>query len=444
AAALARRWVEQGAVGPIYVGFDGRKKSSGLAAVVGEVLSGAGLVTTVLEHPCCAGALGMAVATDADSPGGVMLSGSDAPGPYCGLFVRGADGGSVPARFAADVDQLAGVISAEGRAPFRSYDVTDAYRRWLLAALDPSRPGWGLSVVIDALHGVGARPLVEILEGLGCSVSLLHEEPRADFGGLRPQASEPWANECTAAVARQGADLGIVLDGDAMRSALVDERGRLVPPQQLVALVMGHLVRNRGMSGRVASTLASSALVRLEAEDLGLEVTSVPVGFERLHDEIAEGDVLLACDEFGGVSVPQRLHERDGVLSALLAVEALVFAGPRSSVSQLLARMEERLGRMEYGRRSVPMKPGDLDALSTVLPGLNPGRIAGAEPCMVSHADGLKLEFDDDSWLMMRPSRTLPVVRVYAEAHSPRRRDELLKSGADFVRGEYLGQLRTT
>ena len=226
--------------------------------------------------------------------------------------------------------------------------------------------------------------------------------------------------------------MGIALDGDADRAAVIDERGRLLPARVLVPMLLGDLVMGHGIHGRVVTTLTCSACIAREALRLGCSITSVPVGFSRIYREVLDADVIMGVEEYGGVCVPTHLRERDGLLVALLAVEMVARSG--KSVSTMAEELEGSVGTMCYARRDLRLDAASTQAFRNVLPGLNPGELAGRSPVEVSHADGLRLQFDDDSWVLVRPSRTSSVVRVYAEAPTKQDRDELLTAACSVVR----------
>ena len=208
--------------------------------------------------------------------------------------------------------------------------------------------------------------------------------------------------------------------------------GSLLPARVLVPMLLGNLVMGHGAHGRVVTTLTCSACINREAERLGCETTPVPVGFSRIYRETLDSDVIMGVEEYGGVCVPEHLRERDGLLVCLLAVEMLARSG--KTVSQMTAELEGIIGTMSYARRDMRLEPAASQAFRNVLPGLNPGELAGKMPVEVSHADGLRAQFDDDSWVLIRPSRTSAVVRVYAEAPTSRARDELLTAACELVR----------
>lgn len=431
--ALGLLWADVAPGATVYVGFDTRHDSRELAREAAGVLASYGLVAKVSDTCCPTPAVGWSCAHDERAIGGVILTASERSCEYGGILVRGFDGGPVSRVFLDSVEDHISQVPSSARGAFEECDLMGPYGKSLLAQVDAaSLAERGLKVVVDPMYGAATGHVSELLRSLGCEVTEIHVEPRDDFNGIHPEPADPWADSCEQAVVAHGADLGLLLDGDADRAAVVDERGTLVPTRALVPLVLEHLVSSRGARGRVVSTLTCSACLSRQAERLGLECVSVPVGFARIYRELLENDVVLATEEYGGVCVPTHLRERDGLLVCLLVAELLAHAG--KPLSQLVAELEEAVGSMRYARRDVRLEPAATQAFRNILPGLNPSDVAGKKPVEVSHADGLRLQFADDSWVLMRPSRMGSLVRVYAEAATERDRDDLLDAACDLVR----------
>ncbi len=161
----------------------------------------------------------------------------------------------------------------------------------------------------------------------------------------------------------------------------------------------------------------------------------VTVDLKRIYKEMLKGDVILGGEESGGIGIPRYMPERDGLLVMLIVCELMARKG--KTLGQLVEGLEDKVGRMEYGRRDLSLDSTLLQMFQNVLPGLNPQQIAGMRPVEVSHTDGLRLGFADESWLLVRPSGTEPVVRVYAEAPSVEARDALLDAGCALAQGEF-------
>lgn len=429
---LGLMWGDASPGASVYVGYDTRFDSAEMALAAAETLASYGLRVTLSDSVCPTPAVGWACSQSQHVAGGVVITASDRPAEYGGFIIRGADGGPVSQVFLAALERN---ISQRPKVVGRSVDTADLVGPYL-----DDMAKWvdvlgiraaHLSVVVDPMHGAGTSCLAELLRRLGCNVLELHAEPRADFGGIQPDPKGQWANACCETVVATGADLGVLLDGDGDRCSVVDEKGNLIPPRVIVPLIVRQLVQGHGKTGRVVSTIPCSDCIRREAELLGLEYTSVPVGFSRIYREVLEGDVLLGTEEYAGICIPEHFNERDGLLVIILALEALVQSG--QSMSQVVEELESQIGSTSYSRRDVAIDPALTQAFRNILPGLNPASFAGRTPVDVGHADGLRLQFEEDSWVLIRPSRAGSTVRVYAEASTEAQCNELLEAACDFV-----------
>ena len=431
--ALGLLWAEAHPGATVLVGYDTRHNSAEYACVAASVLASFGLKSVVSDRPCPTPCVSWCCSKRDDAVGVVMLTASERSCEYGGLIVRGADGGPVSREFLDAVEQHISLEPPADSGDYQTENFVDPYLDDLVTLVDgPAIAAAGLSVVVDPMYGAGAGVLSAALDRLGCKVTEIHAGPCEDFCGLHPEPCDPWADECEEAVSATGADMGFLLDCDGDRAGVVDENGDILLPHELSPLILGHLVENRGEFGRVVVTLTCSARIARQAERLGCPLTSVPVGFSRIYREMREGDVVLGCEEDAGLSCPSHLPDRDGHLSCLLAAELAASSG--LPLRRLVRGMGDRIGHMRYTRRDVRLDPAATQAFRNVLPGLNPGSVAGRRPVEVSHADGLRLQFDDGSWVLMRPSRSDPVVRVYSEAPTEGERDRLLDASCGMVR----------
>lgn len=412
-------WAENGSLRNVYVGFDTRLGARRLAETASGVLASYGLSVCMSDDPCPTPALGWAVARDADACGGVMLTASSESADFGGITARGADGGPIGEEFYEAATKIMSSVPVGDRDAFRRANIVGPYVRHLAGQVDADAISDAhLEVVIDPLYGSGRGTLAQLLRMLGCRVHELHGEEHADFDGLRPLVQHPWVGQCEQAVRSFECDLGIVLDGDADRMGIVDERGRFLTPHVTGPLVMEHMVENRGERGRIVTTYSSSALVKRQACRLDLDFTEVPMGFTRIYREFADGDVLLGLEGMGGVCYPKHLPERDGILAALLMVEARSKA--MKPLSEMVEELEANIGQMTYVVRDIELDASSIQAFRNILPGIYLPEVCGMQPEYVGHADGLVLRFADDSWVQLRPSRTEPLVRARAESPDPR------------------------
>lgn len=418
-----------------YVGYDTRHASAEFAREVAGVLASHGLRVFLSDCACPTPAIAWTCANEPEAIGAVIITASELSCEYGGLIVRSHDGGPCPREFLDDVEREVPGSATSDRGEFTVCDLTSSYFEDLALQVDSAAiSARAPKIVVDPMYGAASGHVSRFLSGLGCDVVEIHEAGPENFGGIHPAPTDPWADDCEQAVVDNGADLGILLDCDADRSALVDEAGRLVPARELIPLILRQLSVGEGKAGRVVTTLTSSALIQKAALELGLEYVPVSVGFAYIYSEVAAGDVLLGSEEYGGVCVPSHLNERDGIYICMVALELLAQSG--RSLSDLLAEQACTLGTRWYARRDVRLDAATTQTFRNILPGLNPADVAGRVPVEVSHADGLRLQFEDGSWVLMRPARNESVVRVYAEALTAKDRDALLEAACLLVQAD--------
>lgn len=423
--AAGRLWGRQSEGSTVLVGYDTRRDSKRLAVVAGQVLSSCGLNAVVSDRACPSPALSWFVAHDRSCIGGVMLTAGNMPREHGGIVVRQSDGGPITAQFANAVDQAIEPSATIARGTVAYADLVTGYLDALANEADKALiEAARLRVVVDPMYGAGHDCAIHLFQSLGCDVIALHNTPVSDFRGLHPSAVEPWVDECERAVLKHRADLGIVLDGDCSRFAVIDEHGRLVSPHDLAPLVLEHVVRQRGRSGRVVSTAAASVRIARQAELLDCDYTMCAVGVDSIYREFYDGDVILATDESGAIIVPSHFPERDGLLGAGMLTELV--AGSGESVRHMVAQCEEQIGTMEYAARRFRLDPAQTQRLRNLLPGIDPTEALGERPVLVTHPGGMRAELEDGSWLLLTPSRSGSGARAVCEAPTRARCDQLL------------------
>ena len=434
--AVGLLWAEEAPAATVYVGYDTRHNAREHARLAAQVLSACGLAPVLSNAVCPTPAVAWACAQDPAAVGAVIITASKRSCEYGGVLLRRFDGSECPREFLNQVEEIVAVKASTERGSFEERDLVTPYIDNLLSYADANAiRSTQLKVVVDPMYGSAKGYLARALESLGCEVVEIHGEDLADFGNIHPEPADPWADKCAQAVMATGADMGLLLDGDGDRSGVVDERGTMLTPQAHVALVLDQIVAGLGRTGRVVTTLSTSSLVTRQAHALGLACTAVPVGFTRLYREMCEGDVILAAEEYGGIGFPPHLLERDGILACMLMVELVARTRKRPHV--LVEELEQKLGRLCYARRDIRLEPAQIQSLRNVLPGFNPAEVAGMRPVEVSHADGMRLDFEDGSWILVRPSRSDAIVRIYAEAPSEKERDALLEGAANSIKGSF-------
>ena len=349
------------------------------------------------------------------------------PAEYLGVKLRMADGGASPAEFTDRVEAVLPANPTDVLGPFREVDLMTDYLAALREVVDVEAiRGAGLRVVVDPLFGAGRHYLADLLRDMGVEVVEIHNACDPTFAGLHPEPIQPWVDE---GLAKVGALF--INDGDADRIAAGDAAGNFVNPHRIITLLTKHMV-DRGETGRVVSTITASAMLDRMCRKLGLELVSTPVGFKWIYGEMEKGGVMIGGEESGGIGLPGHVKERDGLLMALLLTECMAQAG--KDLGALVDDMLADIGRLEFARRGLSITPEQMERFrAETVPTYTADEVCGKRVMDVDRRDGVKLLLEGDAWVMMRPSGTEPLVRVYAEAATTDEVEQLLDAAEKVV-----------
>ena len=420
------------APGTLIVGHDCRQDAHAYAELAAQVAAGEGFNVLLTEDYCPTPTLCWSVAHNDDAVGGIMLTSSHNPAEYLGVKLRMADGGASPAEFTDRVEAVLPPEPTDILGPFQTADLMTDYLAALRELVDVEAiRGANLRVVCDPLYGAGRHYLADLLRDMGVEVVEIHNAEDPTFAGLHPEPIQPWVDEGLAKVGELGYDALFINDGDADRIAAGDSRGNYVNAHRIITLLTKHMV-DRGETGRVVSTVTASAMLDRMCRKLGLELVSTPVGFKWIYGEMENGGVMIGGEESGGIGLPDHVKERDGLLMALLLTECMAQSG--KDLGAIIDEMLADIGRLEFARRGLSITDEQMARFrAETVPAYTADEIAGKRVLDVDRRDGVKLLLEGDAWVMMRPSGTEPLVRIYAEAATTDEVNELLDAAETVV-----------
>ena len=275
----------------------------------------------------------------------------------------------------------------------------------------------GLRIAIDSLFGTSRDYLDYFLLESGVEVKIIHNYRDPYFGGFSPECNEKNLVELRKVVTEEGFDLGLATDGDADRFGIIDERNRFVSPNVILSLLALYLKRERKIPGGLARSVATTHLMDAIARKLDVELFETPVGFKYIGELILDDRIAMGGEESAGMSMYRHLPEKDGILACLLVAEMVAHTGKK--LNQLIEEMYQEFGSFYSKRIDMKLTPQLKDSLAGKL--ANPPKsIDNFTVREVNTTDGVKLTFDNDSWLLFRLSGTEPVARIYAEAGTPK------------------------
>ncbi|MFB6256476.1 MAG: phosphoglucomutase/phosphomannomutase family protein [Haloplanus sp.] len=423
--AVADYLADAGHDAPVAVGYDARATSEGFAESLADVLAANGFDAILPARDCPTPLVALAV-VDRDLSGALMITASHNPPEYNGVkFIPENGAPALPEVTDAIEDRLAEPRADGPRGTVDRADFVASHAERIRNLIAPDCKG--LTVVYDAMHGSGRGVTDAVLESAGATVIRRRCDRDTSFGGTPPEPSAEHLAGLVDAVADHDADLGIANDGDADRLALVTpDRGYLDENLFFAAMYDALLADD---SGPAVRTVPTTFLIDRIADAHGEDVVETPVGFKWVAGSMVDHDALIGGEESGGFSIRGHVPEKDGVLMAALAADAAADESLDARVDRLL----DTYGDIVADKVSVDC-PDDRKA--TVIDGLGdaiPDRVAGEAVENVVTLDGFKLLLTDGSWLLVRPSGTEPKMRVYAEAGSRDRVDDLLDAGRNLV-----------
>jgi phosphomannomutase len=425
--AVADYLSEAGRDGPVVVGYDARETSPDFADSLAAVLAGNGFDVLVPERDTPTPVVAYAI-VDRDCAGAMMVTASHNPPEYNGVKFIPEDGApalpEVTERIEANLREP-DLLPESDHGSIEEVDLTAAHAAHAREVVDADLSD--VTVVYDAMHGSGRGVTDALLEAAGATVHRRRTETDPTFGGGSPEPAPEHLEGLVEAVEAHDADLGLANDGDADRLAVATPERGYLDENLFFAAVYEYLLESD--AGPAVRTVSTTFLIDRIAEAHDQEVFETAVGFKWVADAMADHDALMGGEESGGFTVRGHIREKDGVLMSLLAA-AVAAERP---FDDRLDDIRETYGDIVADKISVDCPDSEKQRVIAELDGDLPDTVAGRSISKVVTVDGFKLLLEDGSWLLVRPSGTEPVMRVYAEGDSQAAVEELLAAGRELV-----------
>ncbi len=431
----------------VVVGFDTRFLSDRYAAEVARVMAANGFTVYLAQSDAPTPVISYAV-RHLNASAGVMITASHNAPRYNGVKLKSFHGNSALPEQCRQVEVYLNDNESQGRGP-NLMDYDQARQRGLITRFNPL-PAYAAHlqnlihfdviaenpqrIVVDSMYGSGRGVIKTLLHGTGCEVYEIRGEMNPGFGGVHPEPIARYLGPLAGAISTGAGSFGLATDGDADRIGAMDERGNFVDPHKIMALALRYLVEKRGLAGSVVRTVSTTRMIDRLAERYGLTLHETPVGFNHIADYMLNENVLIGGEESGGISFQGHIPEGDGPLMGLLIVEMVAAYGV--SLYDLVQNLLEEVGPAFYERTDLRLRhPVAKQRMVDILLQSAPAEIGGESVASISQRDGVKYILADDSWLLIRPSGTEPVLRVYAEGRSPQMVKALLGHGEAVAAG---------
>lgn len=419
----------------VVIGYDYRKNSEVFSKRFAEILIGNDVQVLLASSACPTPAVSFTIAKEGFD-GGIAITASHNPPGYNGVKIKTDFGGSAEKSITDAVENWVGKNKVRSQASTANApilrDLNERYLEFLKSYLKldvikkaPHR------ILVDSMHGVGAKHIEDILSGGKIFIKTLRGERDVTFGGFSPEPIPKNLLPSIELMKKNEYDLCVATDGDADRIGALRPGGEFISPGVILSLIMIHMVQDLKKTGSVVTTISNTSLIYQVANKLGLKVHETPIGFKYVCDIMRRENVLIGGEESGGIGFQNYLYERDGLLSGLLLMEMMAMRN--QSFSDILDAVEKEFGKLYYVRNDLTY-PNELKTkLFDLLKNRPPKSFAGHAVKKTKSQDGMKFILDDDSWLLMRLSGTEPILRIYSEATSPELAESLVKQGKDLA-----------
>ncbi|OGR66235.1 MAG: hypothetical protein A2X31_05800 [Elusimicrobia bacterium GWB2_63_22] len=433
----------------IIIGYDTRYMSEDFAKIAAEAIAAEGITAVISSAEAPTPVVAWEVLRN-DASGGLMLTASQNEPYYNGVKWTPYWGGPALPDITADLEarvQGLTIAEVEKLIPFdhgvtagiiKVQDFREDYFKQLGSLLDLGAiKKAGLKIATDSVNGAARTYLRPMLERAGAKVTGLREERDVLFGGRSPDTGEENLKGLKEAVVKGKLQLGLACDGDADRFGVIDSDGTWISPNVVLGLVLEHLVKNRGLKGKVARSVMTSHFTDAIAKSHGLEVRETAVGFKHVGNLMRTGQYLLGGEESGGLTVMNHVPEKDGILACMLMAEMVAYE--RKPIKKIIAELAKKVGSFTNTRLTLPLdKNVHMEFLVERLKLNPPLNLAGAPVWRIDHTDGFKFIMKDGSWLGLRPAgASEPTVRLYAEASTPQKAAALNEAGRKIVSGKF-------
>jgi alpha-D-glucose phosphate-specific phosphoglucomutase len=408
----------------VILGYDTRFLGKEFSLAAAEVLAANGLTPVLCDRDTPTPVIAHTI-RHRKALGGINMTASHNPFAYQGLKFSTANGAPANPEVTQEIERNICALQSQnwemksaviGTFECREIDPLPDYFKQLRKILNfKVLRGSRLRVGVELMHGTGRGYLDRLLEEAGVKVQVFDGEPDPLFGGHHPEPNAEEMAGVSKFIRAGKASLGLGLDGDADRFGIVDEKGIWLTPNEVLALALYHLKKNRKWKGAVVRTVPSSHQVDAVAHLLGVPVHETPVGFKYIGALMEKEPIIVGGEESGGLSVQGHVPEKDGILACLLMAELV--ATERKGLAVILKEIYAAAGRFYTERINVPISPDKKEALLARL-GSGLSHIGKLPVTKFITTDGFKYLLPDDEWVAFRASGTEPMIRCYIEARS--------------------------
>lgn len=418
---------------PLLIGYDTRFLANKFAQRSAETICKYGLNVLIAESYSPTPAIAYA-AKNLHTAGALMFTASHNPAEYCGIKYipdyAGPATKEITDKIVGYVRQLQNnekILETTTSASIKEFNPKPDYINRVKELIDLDKiQKAGIRICFDPLYATALGWFDEILDQAGIKYDIIHNWTDPLYGGGLPEPKPKYLGGLIELVKSKGNAVGFSNDGDADRFGVIDEKGNYVSPNEIIALLLQHLIKNKNRSGVLVKTVAASLMLDKIATKYNVPVIETPVGFKWVGEAMRENETVVGGEESGGLSIWGHIPEKDGIIANLSILELMAYEA--KPLYQLLDELHSDIG-IKYINNRIDLKLTEDTKNKAMEMFLNnaPQSIGGLEIKNICKKDGVKYYFDDNnSWMLVRPSGTEPLLRIYFETDSQEKLDKLI------------------
>ncbi len=348
----------------------------------------------------------------------IMFTASHNPPEYLGLkFIPDYAGPATNDITDCIVGNLGNTIENSLEGSFEYYDFSKDYFEHIkkIINFDIIKKS-NINILFDGLYSATIGYFDKILKDNGIKFKSLHMKHDINFGGGMPEPKPKYLQELISLVKKDINTVGFANDGDGDRFGVIDEKGNYVTPNEIIAILLMHLTKNKGYKGSIVKTVGASTLLDIVADKLNVDLIETAVGFKHVGEAMRKYNPIIGGEDSGGLSIQGHIPEKDGILANLLILEAMSYEHKR--LYELVDDLYKFAGSRFYNDRIDEKLKSQEQVAIALEKAENIKELGSYKVVKVNKTDGVKLYFDDNSWILVRPSGTEPLLRIYIECDS--------------------------
>ncbi|OGH99963.1 MAG: phosphoglucosamine mutase [Candidatus Melainabacteria bacterium GWF2_37_15] len=416
---------------PVIIGYDTRFLADKFALRAAETLNKLGLNVKITDSDAPTPVVAFA-ARNLNSAGALMFTASHNPPEYCGIKYipdyAGPATKDITDVIVSNVENETFPDEVATPGITEKFDPKPDYFNFIKGLVDLyAIKNAGIKTFYDPLFASGRGYFDTILKDAGCDVTSINNWRDPLYGGGMPEPKEKFLGELKKLVLENSPAVGFSNDGDADRFGVIDEKGNYITPNEVIAILFRHLIKNKGKKGSVVKTVATSQMIDKIAALYGVKVHETPVGFKWVGQIMRQEDVIIGGEESGGLSIIGHIPEKDGILANLLILEVMAYEKKR--LYEIVEELKQEIG-VHYLNYRLDLHLTEALKESAMNMFLNnpPQQVGNIKITRESKLDGVKFYFEDNnSWMLVRPSGTEPLLRIYFETDSQEKLDTMVK-----------------